>query len=63
MADLRVDLAAFQGPLDLLLYLVQQEEVDVYDIPVARIDNREFIVSIEKRSECLYGNHLRHTGS
>ncbi len=40
MADLRVDLASFQGPLALLLYLVQQEEVDVYDISVARIADR-----------------------
>jgi methionyl-tRNA formyltransferase len=35
--DLRVDLAAFHGPLDLLLHLVQQAEVDVHDIPVAQI--------------------------
>ena len=40
MAELRVDLASFQGPLDLLLYLVQQEEVDIYEISVARIADR-----------------------
>lgn len=40
MQDLRVDLAAFQGPLDLLLHLVIQEEVDVQDIPIARIADR-----------------------
>ncbi|MHB8078331.1 MAG: segregation and condensation protein A [Candidatus Krumholzibacteriia bacterium] len=33
----RVDLAAFQGPLDLLLYLIQKDEVDVYDIPIGQI--------------------------
>jgi segregation and condensation protein A len=33
----RVDLAIFQGPLDLLLYLIRKEELDVYDIPIARI--------------------------
>ena len=32
-----VDLDAFSGPLDLLLYLIRREEVDIYDIPVARI--------------------------
>ena len=37
MDDLRIDLASFQGPLDLLLYLVQREEVDIYDVPLARI--------------------------
>ena len=40
MKDLRVDLASFQGPLDLLLYLVQQEEVDIYEVPIARIADR-----------------------
>ncbi len=35
--DYRIELDAFQGPLDLLLFLVQKEEVDVHDIPVARI--------------------------
>jgi methionyl-tRNA formyltransferase len=40
MKDLRVDLAEFQGPLDLLLYLVQQEEVDIYEISIARIADR-----------------------
>ncbi|MCP4248552.1 MAG: segregation/condensation protein A [bacterium] len=37
MAKFRVDLEAYNGPLDLLLFLIRQEEVDVYDIPIARI--------------------------
>ncbi len=37
MADLRIDLDAFQGPLDLLLHLVQESEVDVHELPVAKI--------------------------
>ncbi|MFQ3592930.1 MAG: segregation/condensation protein A [Gemmataceae bacterium] len=36
-ADYQVVLEAFQGPLDLLLYLVKREEVDILDIPIARI--------------------------
>jgi segregation and condensation protein A len=32
-----VRLDAFEGPLDLLLYLIQREEMDIYDIPIARI--------------------------
>src|SRR5215212_10215982 len=35
--DYQVHLDTFQGPLDLLLYLVKREEVDVRDIPIARI--------------------------
>jgi len=34
---LRLVLGEFTGPLDLLLYLIRQEQVDIYDIPVARI--------------------------
>lgn len=32
-----VRLSLFEGPLDLLLYLIQKNEVDIYDIPIARI--------------------------
>jgi segregation and condensation protein A len=35
--DYRVDLDIFRGPLDLLLYLVRQHEVDIVDIPMATI--------------------------
>jgi segregation and condensation protein A len=33
----KVKLAVFEGPLDLLLYLIRKEEVSIYDIPIARI--------------------------
>jgi segregation and condensation protein A len=33
----RVKLAAFEGPLDLLLHLIRKNEVSVYDIPIALI--------------------------
>jgi segregation and condensation protein A len=32
-----VTLPVFEGPLDLLLYLIRRQEIDIYDIPVARI--------------------------
>ena len=32
-----VDLPAFSGPLDLLLTLIREEQVDIYDIPIFRI--------------------------
>src|SRR5437870_13532849 len=35
--DYQVDLATFRGPLDLLLYLAKREEVDICDIPIAKI--------------------------
>lgn len=30
-------LEVFEGPLDLLLYLIKKEELDIYDIPIAKI--------------------------
>lgn len=35
--EYRVKLDVFEGPLDLLLYLIRKEEVDIYDIPIERI--------------------------
>jgi len=35
--QLKIALGEFEGPLDLLLYLIRQEQVNIYDIPVARI--------------------------
>src|SRR5213080_1137992 len=35
--QLQITLGEFEGPLDLLLYLIRQEQVNIYDIPVARI--------------------------
>src|SRR5918992_4156927 len=35
--DLKIVMGEFEGPLDLLLYLIRQEQVSIYDIPVARI--------------------------
>src|SRR5437762_14196636 len=35
--DYQVDLDVFRGPLDLLLYLVKRQEVDICDIPIAQL--------------------------
>jgi segregation and condensation protein A len=40
LADYRVNLDIFAGPMDLLLYLVRREEVDIYDIPIAEITDQ-----------------------
>jgi segregation and condensation protein A len=32
-----IHLDAFEGPLDLLLHLIRKEEIDIWDIPIARI--------------------------
>jgi segregation and condensation protein A len=35
--DYRVELDVYNGPLDLLLHLIKRDELDIYDIPIARI--------------------------
>jgi segregation and condensation protein A len=42
----QVELSGFQGPMDLLLYLIQKDEIDVYDIPISHI-TEQFIKHIE----------------
>ena len=36
-AEYRVELPVYNGPLDLLLYLIKRDELDIYDIPISRI--------------------------
>src|SRR3954454_19706977 len=40
-----VELTAFSGPLDLLLTLIREEQVDIYDIPIARVA-QQFVLRI-----------------
>ncbi|MEI6562731.1 MAG: segregation/condensation protein A [bacterium] len=35
--DYKVSLEVFEGPLDLLLYLIKKDEVDIYNIPIERV--------------------------
>ena len=35
--DYKVKLEVFEGPLDLLLYLIKRDEIDIYDISIERI--------------------------
>ena len=37
MGEYRVNLDIYNGPLDLLLYLIRRDEVDIHDIPIAHI--------------------------
>ncbi len=42
----RVKLDVFEGPFDLLLFLIRKDEVDIYNIPIARI-TEQFLAYIE----------------
>lgn len=42
----KVELEIFEGPLDLLLYLIRKDEVDIYNIPVEKI-TRQYLEYID----------------
>ena len=46
MAEYRIQFEVFEGPLDLLLYLVKEEEVDIYEVNLTKIAT-QFIEYIE----------------
>ncbi len=48
-ADYKVKLEVFEGPLDLLLYLIKQDEINIYDISLERI-TRQYLEYIEYRT-------------
>ena len=47
---IRVHLPSFDGPLDLLLHLIQRDEIDIYDIPIARI-TRQYLATLDLMQE------------
>src|ERR1700679_3024816 len=46
MAEYKVKFEVFEGPLDLLLYLIKKEEVDIYDVNLTQLAT-QFIEYIE----------------
>lgn len=44
---MEVNLESYQGPLDLLLKLIRQHQIDIYDIPISTL-TAEYIAAIEK---------------
>ncbi|MBD3285582.1 hypothetical protein GF359_03950 [candidate division WOR-3 bacterium] len=46
MSPYRVSLPVYEGPVDLLLYFVKRDKLDILDIPVARLAD-EFIAYVE----------------
>lgn len=46
----RIQLPVFEGPLDLLLYLIRREQVDIHDIPIAPI-TRQYVEYLDLMRE------------
>ena len=43
----KVQLNNFEGPIDLLLYFIRRDELDIYDIPISEI-TKEFVRTVEE---------------
>jgi len=46
----RCKLDMFEGPLDLLLHLIKEKKMDIYDIPIAEI-TRQYMTYLEMMQE------------
>lgn len=60
MQDYRVELDVYHGPLDLLLYLIKRDEIDINDIPIAPITEQylEYLQTIKRLDINLAGEFL-----
>ena len=58
--DLKIVLGEFEGPLDLLLHLIRQEQISIYDIPVARITDAylKYLQSMQELDIAVAGDFL-----
>src|SRR5215469_10646315 len=59
-ADYKVKLEVFEGPLDLLLYLIKQDEIDIYDISLERITGQylEYLQAFKELNIELAGEFI-----
>src|SRR4051812_24699195 len=49
-SDYRIKLQVFEGPLDLLLFLIRKNEIDIYDIPIESV-TRQYIEAIRSMQQ------------
>jgi segregation and condensation protein A len=49
-SDTRIKLPVFEGPLDLLLFLIRKDELDIYDIPIESV-TRQYIAALRTMQE------------
>ena len=50
MSEYKVQFEVFEGPLDLLLYLIKKEEVDIYEVNLTKLAT-QFIAHIDLMRE------------
>ncbi|MGR3741854.1 segregation and condensation protein A [Companilactobacillus sp. DQM5] len=60
MEELNIVLTDFEGPLDLLLHLIKQSKIDIYDIPIAEITSQyiNFLNNMKQLQLDIAGDYL-----
>ena len=60
MEQISYKLEHFEGPLDLLLHLIEKNKVNIYDIPIAQITNQylEYVRNMEREDLNLVSDFL-----
>ena len=60
MNEYRVNLDIYNGPLDLLLYLIRRDELDIYDIPISRVTEQyvKYVELLQQVDPNLAGEFL-----
>lgn len=60
MTEMTFKTAVFEGPLDLLLHLIKELEIDIYDIPVAQITDQylEYIHTMKELQLDIAGDYI-----
>lgn len=58
--DCNIQLEIFEGPLDLLLHLIHQQEIDLYDIPIARVTDQylKYLEMMKELNVTIAGDFL-----
>ena len=50
MEDYKIKIDAFEGPMDLLMYLIEKNKIDIYDIPIAEL-TRQYLAYLGRFRE------------
>ncbi|MFA5794402.1 MAG: segregation/condensation protein A [Candidatus Brocadiia bacterium] len=58
--DHKITLSNFYGPMDLLLYLIREDELNIYDIPISRVTEQylNYLALMEKLNIEIAGEFL-----
>src|SRR5882672_3490287 len=60
MADYRVQTEIYNGPMDLLLYLIRRDEIEICDIPISRITEQylQYVQTLKQIDPNVAGEFL-----